>query len=475
MHCNSCSNLIEKSLKTKVNKVSADYSKEILNVDYDENKISESEIKNIVEKLGYSIDSVIQSNKKDNFSDNLGWIVLGIALFVLIIFLFYLFFSVFKLPEINLPNIGEKTSLILLFAAGLLVGFHCVSMCGAFVLSYTTKNAQNGYKGYFQHIIYGGSKVISYALIGGIFGIIGGIFAFSVGLRGTIAILAGLFMIFYALSMFGIKFFRKFQFNPKFLTKFTNKANSKAKGPYIGPFITGLLNGLFIACGPLQAMYLYAAGTGSFVTGALSLAAFGLGTLPVMLIFGSIATVISQKTASKILKFSAIIVLILGLIMINRGLNVLGSPYSFEAIKDKLTGTSTIDPGTSSAIIDNNVQTINMNVDGNGYSPSSFVLKKGVKVKWNINVLQLTSCDSELIAKDYNIDINLKQGQNSVEFTPDKDGTIPFTCGMGMLHGNFIVTDTGTASTQELNSAKPSTSSGSGSCNMGSGGSCGCK
>ena len=42
--------------------------------------------------------------------------------------------------------------------------------------------------------------------------------------------------------------------------------------------ITGLLNGLFIACGPLQAMYIYAAGTGSFFGGATSLFAFGLGT-----------------------------------------------------------------------------------------------------------------------------------------------------------------------------------------------------
>ena len=143
-------------------------------------------------------------------------------------------------------------------------------------------------------------------------------------------------MIVYALSMFGVKFFRKFQFNPKFLTKAATNASSKAKGPYKGPFITGLLNGLFIACGPLQAMYLYAAGTGNMLTGATSLAAFGLGTLPVMIGFGSLATVISHKTTKRILKISAIIVLALGLIMLNRGLTVLGSPYNYDSVKAKL-------------------------------------------------------------------------------------------------------------------------------------------
>ena len=183
-------------------------------------------------------------------------------------------------------------------------------MCGGFVVAYTAKNALNDYKGFKQHLVYGGSKVLSYAIIGWLFGLIGGIIAFNIKLRATIAILSGLFMIFYALSMFGIKFFRRFQLNPKFLYKVSSK-DRESKNPYITPFITGLLNGLFLACGPLQAMYLYAAGTGSFIQGALGLAAFGLGTLPVMFIFGSLATVISHTTTRRILKISAVIVLIL--------------------------------------------------------------------------------------------------------------------------------------------------------------------
>ena len=402
-----------------------------------------------------------------SFSDKFGWFMM---LGSIILLIFILYFFIFKNLNLNfdfkIPELGEKTSLFLLFFAGILTGFHCIAMCGGFVVSYTAKNALNGHKSFKQHLVYGGSKVVSYTIIGGIFGLIGGVIAFSVGLRSWVAVLAGLFMIFYSLSMFGIKFFRKFQFNPKFLTRFASKESGKFNGVYSRPMITGLLNGLFIACGPLQAMYLYAMGTGSFISGATSLAAFGLGTLPIMLGFGSLASVISHKTTKKILKISAIIVLVLGLIMLNRGLALTGSSFSYDSFKAKIIGGT----GGESAILKGNIQEINMEVSASGYSPNSFVIKKGIPVKWNINVPQLFSCTNELIMNAYGIDVHLKQGLNVVEFTPDKIGTIQFTCGMGMLRGSFIVTETGQASQEEVKAATPSAGA---SCSMGGGG-CGC-
>lgn len=473
MTCNSCATLIEKSLEKKVDNVKVSYSNSNAKISYDPKKISEEEIKKIIKDKGYSV----EENKGKIFnSDRIGWIAVGVSIALLMFLLYFFVLRHINMPNMNPGELGENASLFLLFFIGILTGFHCVSMCGGFVVSYTAKNAVNGNKGFKQHLVYGGSKVISYAIIGGIFGLIGGVIAFSTQLRGYIAIFAGVFMIFYALSMLGVGFFKKFQLNPKFLTKMSMNASSKAKGQYFAPFITGLLNGLFIACGPLQAMYLYAAGTGSFIKGSTGLAVFGLGTLPIMLGFGSLATVISHNTTKKILKFSAIIVLVLGLIMLNRGLTLSGSSLSFDSLKEKITGSSLspakISGGDSNVKIVDGKQEITMDVDGSGYSPNSFVLKKGIPVKWNINVKELTSCNSEIIVNDYKIDKNLKQGLNVIEFTPDKTGTIRFSCGMGMLRGSFIVTDTGTASNEQI---KAETSSKGMTCNMGSnGGGCGC-
>jgi sulfite exporter TauE/SafE/copper chaperone CopZ len=482
MHCNSCSQLIENGLKYKegVGGVSASYSKEEVEIDFNPEKISEKEIKEIIERSGYKVvgdhkeekeeyEEEKESRKEEvknkiNSSDKLGWIVLVVMLVLLAVVIYYFFL---RGINIEIPGGGETGSIFLLFIVGILTGFHCVSMCGAFVVSYTTKNAMKGHKSYKQHLVYGGAKVISYAIIGGIFGLIGGIFAFSVGLRAGVAIFAGLFMICYALSMLGVKYFRKFQFNPKFLTRWTSKATKSAKGAYKGPFITGLLSGLFIACGPLQAMYLYAAGTGNVVTGAVGLAAFGLGTLPIMVGFGSLATVISHNTTKKILKFSAIIVLILGLVMLNRGITVLGSPISYDIIKEKVVGGGI----TGNAVLVDGYQEVNMEVNRYGWEPSSFVLKKGVPVKWIIDVKELTGCNNEIIVRDYGIEKKLKKGINTVEFTPTKTGTVRWSCWMGMIPGSFVITESGEASQQQIAAADPGPAS---SCGGGGGGGCGC-
>jgi uncharacterized protein len=462
MHCNSCENRIEEVLTNKegIEKVKASYTKEEAIVEFNENKISEKEIKEIIKKEGYECEDnnkeETNSSKKSS-ADKMGWIVM-ISSIVLLFFIIYYFFV--RGLDIQIPGLGEQTSLILLFFAGILTGFHCIAMCGGFVVSYTAKNAIQGHKSYIQHFIYGGSKVLSYAIIGGIFGLVGGIIAFSVGARGWIAIFAGVFMIFYSLNMFGLKWFRKFQINPKFLSKTISGASKSAKGPYRAPLITGLLSGLFIACGPLQAMYLYAMGSGSFFNGFVSLAVFGLGTLPIMIGFGSFATVISHKATKRILKISAILVLILGIVMLNRGLTVIGSEFTYDALKESI-----IKPETGSVIIQNGYQEIYMEVTRTGWNPNSFALTKGIPVKWNIDVKELTGCNNQIIVQDYNLDFKLKKGLNTIEFTPDKTGTVRWSCWMGMIPGSFIITEDGSTTKQELANSAPQ---GEGGCTAGS-------
>lgn len=460
MTCNSCANLIEMKLKDKVKNVSASFAKGEVDVDFESYVISEKEIIDIIENNGeFRVVELDKKIEKKGSGDGIGfWFMIGAFL----VLAYFVYGWVAKLG-FSIPGVGENSGIIILFFVGLLTGFHCISMCGAFVVGYTTRNASRGHKGFKQHFVYGGAKVISYAVIGGVFGLIGGVFAFSVGFRAGIAIFAGVFMIFYALSMLGVGFFRRFSFNPKFLTKWATKTTRDAKGYYKAPFMTGILGGLFIACGPLQALYLYAAGTGSFWTGFFSLGAFSLGTLPVLIGFGSLTSVISKNATKKILKVTAVLVLILGLIMLNRGLVVLGSDYSFGAILSSVSGGVAVSSGN--VLMKGDYQEINMEVMRYGWSPDSFTLKKGVPVRWNIDVKELTGCNNEIIVRDYGVDVKLKSGMNVVEFTPDEVGTVRWSCWMGMVPGVFIVTDDGVASESQLNEAADIAATG---------GSCGC-
>jgi plastocyanin domain-containing protein len=84
-------------------------------------------------------------------------------------------------------------------------------------------------------------------------------------------------------------------------------------------------------------------------------------------------------------------------------------------------------------------QVVEMHVTSRGFEPSTLKLKKGVPVKWVIRGDQVTSCTNRIIVPSLNISKSISFGENIVRFTPDKAGTIPFSCWMGMVRGKFLV------------------------------------
>ena len=56
----------------------------------------------------------------------------------------------------------------------------------------------------------------------------------------------------------------------------------------------------------------------------------------------------------------------------------------------------------------------------------------------------------------YGITHTFSEGENIIEFTPEKTGTVPYTCWMGMIRGNIFVTD-GTGETPEVSDTQPDT------------------
>ena len=123
------------------------------------------------------------------------------------------------------------------------------------------------------------------------------------------------------------------------------------------------------------------------------------------------------------------------------------------------------------SVLEDNIQIVKMNVNTYGYQPSSFVIKKDIPVRWEITVTELTGCNEVIVLSDYNINTQLNEGKNIIEFTPNKEGTFGFSCSMGMLRGKFVVTQSGIATQAQLSAASQTSSKGP-SC--GSSGGCGC-
>ncbi len=337
----------------------------------------------------------------------------------------------------DLPELAGDVNIGLLLLMGFLTGFHCVGMCGPLVFGYTTKMAGAGHKSYATHFLYGIGKTLSYTLIGGILGGFGAIVAFTPYSRGLVGIAAGIFMLLFGMHMLGVfRILDHFQFRtPGFVMRFISKEYRK----HSNPFVIGLLNGLMIICGPLQAMYIMAAGTGSWLEGAKIMFFFGLGTLPLMLGFGFLTSLLSHNLTPKVLKFSGLIVMGLGAIMLNHGLTVTGTGIDFNSLLVRISQQIS-PPAVDSACCDTE-QTIYMQVSKTGYTPNQFMLRKGVRVKWVIDAKELTQCNRVILAPAYGLTIELKPGIQVVEFTPSEDGLVSWSCWMGMLPGTFSVVD----------------------------------
>lgn len=444
MTCTSCEKRIENSIK-KINGVKnakADYTKETLEIDYDSKLCNIEDIKKLIRKIGYSTES----------SSNLGFI--GILIIIFVIFTLGLRTSGFDM-ESKLNN----ASYAFLFVVGIFTSIHCVGMCGGIMISQSlsfAKESKSKLESITPSLLYNLGRVLSYSILGGLIGGIGSVFSLSITAKAFIQIFAGLFMVIMGLNISGFKLFRKFSIKiPNFLSKYKRRFNS--------PFLVGFLNG-FMPCGPLQTMQLFALGTGSALKGALSMFIFALGTVPLMLTFGAISGFLSKGYTKKLLKFSGVLIIVLGLIMSNRGLSLSGiniNPLSYVMVSSFNSNSST---DSSKAILEDGVQIINMTANNNGYSPNVFYVQKGVPVKWVINGESLNYCNNSIVVNSLDIQQKLKSGENIIEFTPtDKD--INFSCWMGMIRGVIkVVDDLDSTDTSKYDPSLPSASNGPSCC-----------
>lgn len=325
----------------------------------------------------------------------------------------------------------------LLFLAGFLTGFHCVGMCGPLVLSYTARAALNRRQSFLAHGMYAAGKTLSYTLLGGVFGAVGAVISFTPTMRGLAGIGAGLFLLLFGLGM--LRVFPRLERiglrAPGFLTRFIGREYRRRNHP----FAIGMLNGLMILCGPLQAMYILAAGTGSVGQGAASLLVFGLGTLPVMLGFGVLTSLVSRELTPKLLRFSGYVVLALGVLMFNRGLAMSGSGLDWHSLWARWRAAWAPMESVYDAVA--GVQTIDMRVEANHYVPNAFRLRKDVPVRWMIHGAALNACNRGIVVPRLGLEIELVPGEQVVEFTPTETGVIGWSCWMGVIPGSFEVYD----------------------------------
>jgi len=457
IRCKSCKSLIESEidLLKGVKNVNVNTKTSETEIEFDEEQISKDEIVKEIETLNYHVKKgkIVAKNirfqtltlRRTGTPENdkyLNLIFAGIVLVVIAVL--YSIISNFGflelLGKLNEPNLSYP----LIFIVGVLASFHCIGMCGGIVMAYTTRfcaSVKGNKKISLPHINYNLGRILSYTLTGVLLGGIGSFFGISKAFTGIITLLAGLFMIAVGLSLLvRLSILDKITgILPSSFTRFFSSQLHASKPRT--PFVIGFLNG-FMPCGPLQALQIYAIASGSALTGGLSMAMYGFGTAPLMLGFGSAISMLSQTRMKQVMKVSGVIVILLGLLIINRGF---GNFSVNEFSQDTDTKINVIIPSpnvnSNSNKEEPNYQIANLDLTYQGYVPSTLTVKKGTPVKWVINAKEISGCTSEILLPAFNIDKRLKSGENIIEFTPKVAGTYKFSCGMQMVWGKFIVTE----------------------------------
>jgi sulfite exporter TauE/SafE len=211
------------------------------------------------------------------------------------------------------------------FLAPLILGFagslHCIGMCGPLVLALPLANAER-WQVLRQMAVYHSGRILTYTALGILFGLLGKGMAVA-GFQQVLSIGAGALMISMALVTW--RFESLVTSIPGF-GQFTRKIQSRIgklmrAHPGRATFSMGLLNGL-LPCGMVYAALAGAISAAGTLEGALFMAIFGLGTLPLLLAVSVLGRSFNMAVRKKIRLAQPVLLTIAGLLLIQRGLHL---------------------------------------------------------------------------------------------------------------------------------------------------------
>src|SRR5262245_55944006 len=191
------------------------------------------------------------------------------------------------------------THYLLLFVAGFAGSFHCLGMCGGFACALGRDRGGRAAT-LLRHLLYNSGRLATYGFLGGLAGALGQLLCTPNGLAARLpggaldggqrilAVVAGLLMITMALQFFGLlQGFHRLAVGFAGGTLAVSLRSLLSSHGRTTPLALGVVNG-FLPCPLVYAFAAQAVSTANALPGFLTMAAFGLGTFPAMLLMGGI-------------------------------------------------------------------------------------------------------------------------------------------------------------------------------------------
>jgi sulfite exporter TauE/SafE len=223
------------------------------------------------------------------------------------------------------------TYYLVAFVAGFAGSFHCIGMCGGFACGLGRDPRGRGAT-MLRHLIYNSGRLTTYSFLGALAGAFGQIVCRRQGttlmvLDGSLdvaerilAIVAGLLMIAMALQFFGLlQAFHRLTVGFGASTLAMSLRSLMTARNRAAPLAFGVFNG-FLPCPLVYAFAAEAASTGGVLPGFMTMASFGLGTFPAMLMMGGVGRILAPAWRQHGVWLAGSCILLLGIVTLGRGI-----------------------------------------------------------------------------------------------------------------------------------------------------------
>ncbi len=274
-----------------------------------------AELTSVLAKHGYAL-SVEKHSRERNWTEFSYAVPIAMAFVVA-------FIALQKAGLVNLITTGD-VSYGTAFVIGIIASLStCMAVVGGLLLSMSATFVKGG-DAVRPQLLFHVGRIASFFILGGVIGVLGSTFRLNGTATFVLGLILGIVMLILGLNLLDVFDWTK-RFLPSMPRFITRHAQGVAKANHVlTPALVGIAT-FFLPCGFTQSMQLYALTTGTFLTGALTMLAFALGTFPVLALisFGSSGM---EKSANRgiFFKSAGLVVILFALFNLMNGFAALG-------------------------------------------------------------------------------------------------------------------------------------------------------
>lgn len=302
-------------------------------------------------------------------------------------------------------------------------------------------------------------KLVSHALFGALLGLLGEAVQIGFGTRSLMQIVAGVLMLLMAANLLGARGLQRLvpSAPPGVVRLVRRTARSEAA---FAPAILGFMT-VLIPCGVTLSVMFLAIASGSPILGAMGMAIFVLGTSPLFVALGFAVRRSSGFMRGRLTKLAAAAVIVAGVLSINSGLVLRGSPVTLQSLwsddrVSSLDSSATAsaakavpgprpaspDSGAAAAAVSpDGVQQLVIDVRDSSYSPARLKASAGIPTVLTLRTNGTQGCTRGFVIPSMRVQKVLPTtGETTIDLGTLQPGRLNYTCSMGMYSGSVDVT-----------------------------------